>query len=112
MKVGVAVTLTGLKQRPDLNGRRGYLVDRQHRDGYQVEDMQRWPVQLIANTSQDRPAPSAESDDRLLVREQNLIAEPAADAPRHCPGSVCGNGRARHQLPLAPSRTVPLVMAP
>ena len=46
MKVGVAVTLTGLK-RTDLNGRRGYLCGPQH--PVPLTTAGRWPVQLTSS---------------------------------------------------------------
>ena len=70
MKVGVAVTLTGLK-RSDLNGRRGYLCGRQH--AVPLTSAGRWPVQLMST-------PTCRADDPVLVREENLVADAAADA--------------------------------
>ena len=76
MKVGVAVTLTGLK-RSDLNGRRGYLCGSQH--PVPLTTAGRWPVQLTSSHASWHDADLA-CNDRLLVREENLIAAPAADA--------------------------------
>ena len=70
MKVGVAVTLTGLK-RSDLNGRRGYLCGRQH--AVPLTSAGRWPVQLMST-------PTCRADDPVLVHAENLVAEAAADA--------------------------------
>ena len=81
MKVGVAVTLTGLK-RSDLNGRRGYLCGPQHPDRSSILPWSRagrWPVQLTSSHASWHDADLA-CNDRLLVREENLIAAPAADA--------------------------------
>ena len=72
MKVGVAVTLTGLK-RSDLNGRRGYLCGPQS-----LTTAGRWPVQLTSSHAGWHDADLACK--RLLVREENLVAAPAADA--------------------------------
>tara|TARA_B110001452_G_scaffold6885_1_gene6217 strand:- start:262 stop:1356 length:1095 start_codon:yes stop_codon:yes gene_type:complete len=60
VRVGVAVTITGLAKRPDLNGQRGYINQPQH------QASGRWPVQLAA--------------EQVLVRGANLSAEPPADA--------------------------------
>ena len=67
MKVGVAVTLTGLKTR-GLNGQRGYISGPLHRP---VEGVSRWPVQLMAPLQNERV---------IGVRPENMIAEPAADS--------------------------------
>ena len=72
MKVGVAVTLTGLK-RSDLNGRRGYLCGRQH--AVPLTSVGRWPVQLMSTAT-------CRADDPVLVREENLVADAAGDALR------------------------------
>jgi hypothetical protein len=69
MKVGVAVTLTGLR-RSDLNGRRGYLCGPAVRSWTSAG---RWPVQLMST-------PPCRAADPVLVREENLVAEAAADA--------------------------------
>ena len=76
MRVGVAVTLTGLK-RTDLNGRRGYLCGAQH--PVPLTTAGRWPVQLTSSHASWHNADLA-CNDPLLVREENLIAAPAADA--------------------------------
>ena len=85
MKVGVAVTLTGLK-RTDLNGRHGYLSGPQH--PVPLTTAGRWPVQLTSSYLTRRQSQTADSwddtdpacNDPLLVREENLVAEPAADS--------------------------------
>lgn len=60
LRVGVAVTITGLTKRPELNGQRGYINFPQHRE------TGRWPVQLTT--------------EQVLVRQGNLSGEPPADS--------------------------------
>ena len=123
MKVGVAVTLTGLK-RTDLNGRRGYLCGPQH--PVPLTTAGRWPVQLTRRQSLTVDSWDDDSWDRLhvrsdplLVREENLIAEPAADeliesilTDPDCVLCILGQLDTAAQVPQQHTRTLAYTLTP
>ena len=121
MKVGVAVTLTGLK-RTDLNGRRGYLCGPQH--PVPLTTAGRWPVQLTSSydvslTADSWDAAEPVCDDPLLVREENLIAEPAADeliesilTDSDCVLCILGQLDTAAQVPQQHTRTLAYTLTP
>ena len=121
MKVGVAVTLTGLK-RTDLNGRRGYLCGPQH--PVPLTTAGRWPVQLTSSydvslTADSWDAAEPVCDDPLLVREENLVAEPAADeliesilTDPDCLLCILGQLDTAAQVPQQHTRTLAYTLTP